>query len=211
MFSGEEFVTVKGITLSREYSSTDERKLWVKLFLKGQGIVALSSKNFMGDSEPFMWAVYNLRKKLRSKNYYVEDIDVQDDMFHIRRSRETLITILDWTNLLLQFLPFEQPADDLLNNLYWNMKLLAAPSLPYYLSDWRFVWKWLELWGLAPEIVDFLTSNNFNNDEIILLAKITRLNLKDIINLLSQPISENIRENSFKIAAKLARRFLIQT
>ena len=209
MFNGEEFITVKGVTLSREYS--DERNLWVKLFLKGEGIVALSSKNFMGDSEPFMWAVYYLRKKTRSKNYFVDDIEVQDDMFNLRKSRETLVTVFDWTKSLMQFLPFEHPDDDLLSNLYWNMKLLTFTSIPYYISDWRFVWKWLELWGLAPEIVNFLVSNNFNDDEIILLGKITRLNFKDIINLLSQPVSKNIRENAFKIAAKLARRFLIQT
>ena len=210
MFNGEDFITVKGVTLAREQSSFNEKNLWVKLFIKGEGIIALSSKNFMGDSEPLVWAIYNLRRKSRSKNYFIDDIDVQDDMFHLRRSKQTLLTAINWINSLMQILPFEHPDDDLLINLYWNMKLLAQPSVPYYIPDWRFVWKWLELWGLAPDIVNFLSLNHFNDDEIILLATITRLSFNGTMNLLSQPIKKNVRENSFKIAAKLARKFLIQ-
>ncbi|MBQ3402585.1 MAG: DNA repair protein RecO C-terminal domain-containing protein [Synergistaceae bacterium] len=209
MFNGEDFITVKGVTLSRELSG--EKNLWVKLFLKGEGIVSLTSKNFMGDSEPFLWANYDLQRKSKSRNYFVADIDVRDDMLSIRRSRETIKTALKWTELLTKYLPQEQPDDDLLSNLYWNMKLLATPSVPYYVPAWRFLWKWLELWGLAPELVDFHASKNFNHDEILLLSQVSILDTKGVIDLFTQPTSSTIRENAFIIAAKLAVKFLNET
>lgn len=209
MFNGEDFITVKGVTLSRELSG--EKNLWVKLFLKGEGIVSLTSKNFMGDSEPFLWANYDLQRKSKSRNYFVADIDVRDDMLSIRRSRETIKTALKWTELLTKYLPQEQPDDDLLSNLYWNMKLLATPSVPYYVPAWRFLWKWLELWGLAPELVDFHASKNFNHDEILLLSQVSILDTKGVIDLFTQPTSSTIRENAFIIAAMLAAKFLNET
>ena len=208
MFNGENFLTAKGVTLQREFSG--ENRLWVRLFLEGEGVVSLSSKNFKGDSEPFIWAVYSFRKMARSAKYFVDDIDVKDDMLHLRRSRETILTAQKWANLLAKYMPHEQPDDDLLYILYWNMKLLATPSLPYSVPDWRFLWQWIDLWGLAPDIVEFHTSNKFNEDEIKLLVKISSINAKGVINLFAYPININIRKNAFITAAKLAAKFLRQ-
>ena len=208
MFNGENFLTAKGVTLQREFSG--ENRLWVRLFLEGEGVVSLSSKNFKGDSEPFIWAVYSFRKMARSAKYFVDDIDVKDDMLHLRRSRETILTAQKWADLLAKYMPHEQPDDDLLYILYWNMKLLATPSLPYSVPDWRFLWQWIDLWGLAPDIVEFHTSNKFNEDEIKLLVKISSINAKGVINLFAYPININIRKNAFITAAKLAAKFLRQ-
>ena len=208
MFNGEDFTTAKGVTLSREISG--ENNLWVRLFLQGEGVVSLSSKNFKGDSEPFIWAIYNFRKNSKNAKYFVSDIDVKDDMLALRRSRETILTAFSWAKLLAKFMPHEQPDDELLGNLYWNMKLLSQPSVPYYVPAWRFIWQWIEQWGLAPDIVDFHASNNFNDDEISLLVQTSSLNAKGVIKLFNSPININIRENSFIIAAKLAAKFLRQ-
>ena len=208
MFNDEDFLTAKGVTLSREFSG--ENKLWVRLFLQGEGVVSLSSKNFKGDSEPFIWAVYSLRKKARSSKYFVDDIDVKDDMFPLRRSRETLLTAKKWAKLLAKYMPHEQPDDELLTVLYWNMKLLASPSVPYYVPDWRFLWQWLTLWGLAPDIADFHMSNNFNVDEIRLLLQTLSLNAEGVIKLFTLPFDIGIRKNIFIIAARLAAKFLRQ-
>ncbi len=208
MFNGENFLTAKGVTLQREISG--ENNLWVRLFLEGEGVVSLSSKNFRGDSEPFIWAVYSFRKMARSAKYFIDDIDVKDDMLHIRRSRETILTARKWADLLAKYMPHEQPDDDLLYILYWNMKLLATPSLPYSVPDWRFLWQWIDLWGLAPDIVEFHTSNKFNEDEIKLLIKILSINAKGVINLFAYPLNFNIRKNAFITAAKLAAKFLRQ-
>lgn len=208
MFNGEDFITAKGVTLSREISG--ENNLWVRLFLQGEGVVSLSSKNFKGDSEPFIWAIYSFRKKSRSAKYFVSDIDVKDDMLAVRRSRETLLTAMKWSNLLAKYMPHEQPDDNLLTYLYWNMKLLATPSVPYYVPDWRFLWQWIMLWGLAPDIAEFHASKNFSNDEIRLLVQTLNLNAKGVIKLFTAPININIRENAFIIAARLAVKFLRQ-
>ena len=208
MFNGEDFITAKGVTLSREISG--ENNLWVRLFLQGEGVVSLSSKNFKGDSEPFVWAIYNFRKKSRSTKYFVSDIDVKDDMLGLRRSRETITAAMNWAGLLAKYMPHEQPDDELLTVLYWNMKLLATKSVPYHVPDWRFLWQWIELWGLAPDIVEFHASNSFNDDEIRLLVQTINLNAKGVIKLFTAPFNINIRENTFIIAAKLASKFLRQ-
>ena len=208
MFNGEDFITAKGVTLSREISG--ENNLWVRLFLQGEGVVSLSSKNFKGDSEPFVWAVYNFRKKSRSSKYFVSDIDVKDDMYALRRSRETIVTASHWAKLLAKYVPHEQPDDDLLTILYWNMKLLTVKSVPFHVPDWRFMWQWIDLWGLAPDIVTFHIANNFNNDEIQLLVRTIKLNVKEVIELFTAPLNTDIRKNIFIIAAKLAAKFLRQ-
>ena len=202
MFNGEDFITAKGITLSREFSG--ENRLWVRLVLQNEGIVSLSSKNFMGDSEPLIWAVYDLRKNSRSSKYFVCDIDVKDDMLQIRRSGETIAIALSWVKFLIRYMPHELPDDDLLSNLYWNMKLLSHPSVPHSAVEWRFVWLWLEHWGIAPDIVDFHSSHNFTDDEISLLIKTSHLNAKGVLKLFSMPLNSEIRENIFKVAANLA-------
>lgn len=208
MFNGEDFITAKGVTLTREFSG--ENRLWVRLFVQNEGIISLSSKNFMGDSEPFLWAVYGIRKQSRNAKYFVTDIDVKDDMFALRRSRQTIQTALKWTRFLIKYVPHEQPDDLLLASLYWNMKLLANPSVPYSAAEWRFIWLWLEHWGIAPDIFDFHASKNFNDDEISLLVQLSHLNAKGVIQLFSSPINSNVRENVFSIAAKLAAGFLKQ-
>lgn len=208
MFNGEDFVTAKGVTLSREISS--ESRLWVRLFLQGEGVVSLSSKNFNGDSEPFVWAIYSLRKNSLNSKYFVHDIDVRDDMLPLRQHRETLSTVINWTKLIIKYTPHEQPDDDFLAILYWNMKLLANPSVPNHVTNWRFIWQWLEHWGLAPDIVNLFSKNQFTIEEITLLIQTVNLNAKGVIKLFNSPINSSIRENIFKVAAKLSSSLLHQ-
>ena len=146
----------------------------------------------------------------RSAKYLVDDIDVKDDMFRLRRSRETILTAQKWAALLAKFMPHEQPDDDLLNILYWNMKLLATPPVPFSVPDWRFLWQWIELWGLAPDIVTFHEANNFSRDEIHLMIQVSTLNADGVIRLFTVPLAIRIRENIFTVAAKLAAKFLRQ-
>ncbi|MBQ4430237.1 MAG: hypothetical protein II877_01950 [Synergistaceae bacterium] len=206
MFNGEDFLTLKGVTLSRE--TIGERNLWVRLFLYDAGLVSLTSKNFMGDSEPFVWAYYDFQKKTKSRNYFLADIDVKDDMLQLRRSRESLTAAFEWVNLITKYLPPEHPDNDLLTLLYWNMRLLAQQSVPCYVSRWRFIWQWLELWGLAPDIVAFHTAKSFRDEEISLLVQVSSLNVKGVMRLLACPMNENVRENVFVVAEKLALGFL---
>ncbi|MBR6900447.1 MAG: hypothetical protein IKN30_00095, partial [Synergistaceae bacterium] len=122
----------------------------------------------------------------------------------------SLFTAVKWLKLVMKFLTAGQPDDELLANLYWSMKLLARPQIPAEVSDWKFLWRWLESWGLAPDLVNFYRTQNFNHDETVLLAQISLLNVNDIIKLFAGGVSRNIRKNSFKIAAREAEKFLIE-
>lgn len=208
MFNGEDFITAKGVTLSREISS--ESRLWVRLFLQDEGVVSLASKNFKGDSEPFIWAVYNFRKNTKNASYFLTDIDVKDDMLGLRRNSDAMSVAKNWSALLIKYMPHEQPDDSLLTVLYWNMKLLSTPSVPHNVPDWRFLWQWITLWGLAPDIVAFHEAHRFNRDEITLLVQTSRLDTRSVVRLFTSPVSTKVREKMFIIAAQLAAKFLRQ-
>ncbi len=206
MFGADNFTTVSGVTLMRDISG--ERNLRVILFLKDIGVISLSSKNFGGDSEPFLWAKYWLRKNRLARTYFVYDIEVVDTMIKIRQKKERMIMLLHWARSILKYLPYGHPDNDLLANFYWNMKLLCAPGVPCDAADWRFIWKWLENWGLAPDVVNLYANKNFNKDELSLLVQILLLNTKRVAELFTKPLSGNIRENVFKVASKIALTFL---
>ena len=207
MLAGD-FVRASGVVLYRDLSG--EKKLWLKLFLKGFGTVNVTAKKSSGDTEPFIWGKFGLKKKKNSVNYYIEEFETSDDMLSLRRRRESFLTALKWTKMIMKRLDNGQPDDDLLADLYWSMKLLEDDRVPAEVSGWKFLWRWLESWGLAPELADFYAANNFNHDEIVLLTQISLLNTKGVGNLFSKNLSPNIRGNSFMAAAELAEKFLIE-
>ena len=207
MLEGD-FLVASGVILHREISG--EKKLWLKLFLKDFGIININSRRSLGDSEPLTWGKFSLVKKKKSVNYSINDIEIADDMLSLRTRRDSIVTALKWMKIISKFLTPEQPDNDLLANLYWSMNLLKDSRVPADAADWKFLWRWLENWGIAPDLVNFYTLQNFNHDEIILLTQISLLNVKDIIKLFAGNLNANIRENSFKIAAGLAEKFLME-
>ena len=205
MFNGEDFITVKGVILSREHSG--ENFLWTTLFLYSEGIVNLTSKNFMGDSEPFSWGYFDLQKKQRSARYFIYDADIKDNMLNIRRGKEPLMTAMNWTKYLKRYLLPEQPDDELLTNLYWSMKLLTVPNMPPEAVNWRFLWLWLSEWGLAPELEAFHKQHGFLDEEVLLLAQLATLTPQGVREIFSSRLSPNIRNKMFHVASKLAMHF----
>ncbi|MBQ7578523.1 MAG: recombination protein O N-terminal domain-containing protein [Synergistaceae bacterium] len=200
-----------GVILFRK--SYGENTLWTKLFLKEYGIITATmptagKNSFGGDSEPFCWGTFALKRKPKGKNYRVEDIDIYEDMLNIRKAPDTILTAFKWSKAVLKYLLDDQPDNDLLANLYWNMKLLCEKIVPADASDWRFIWNWLNLWGIAPDIMQFCSTKNFNRDETILLAQLTKVDTKNVIKIFSSPLSNNIRKNIFKYAAESAYKFL---
>lgn len=202
----DDFPIVKGVILARK--PIGENNLWTTLFLEDAGIMSFASKNFMGDSEPFVWGEFFLQRKQRGKSFFIFDADIKDCMLKIRRGLEPIKTAFNFSILLMKYLLPGHPDDELLTNLYWNMKLLTVPYVPPSAANWRFLWKWLQEWGLAPELIPFHTAKGFNNDEIILLSQLSMLTAKDTAKLFSKPLSPNIRENIFRVASKLAVNFL---
>ena len=206
MLGADNFVTASGITLSRKILG--ENSLRVTLFLKDIGLITLGSKNFGGDSEPFVWGKFKLQKHKRVRSYFVYDIEVFDDMLKLRQRKESLLAVIRWTKLLMKSLTPEQPDNALLANLYWSMKLLCVPYVPTEATDWRFIWQWIDSWGLAPDMLNLYADKRFNAEELSLLAQIIILNTRGVIDLFAKPINGNIRENIFKIASKIALTFL---
>ncbi|MBQ7154273.1 MAG: hypothetical protein IJR85_01820 [Synergistaceae bacterium] len=209
MFRGEPFPTRKGVVLWRKTVSED--RLWSTLFLEGEGIVNVSSKNMLGDSEPFVWGYFAFQKTARGKGYFLFEADIKDDMLHIRCRRDSIVAAMLCSQYLRKYLIPEQPDDSLLTNLYWCMKLLTVPVVPAEAAKWRFLRLWLEEWGLAPELEPFHTAKGFSQEEIILLSQVAALTYKGIIALFNSRLSPNIRENIFKVASELALNFFNET
>ena len=206
MFDNKPFPIVKGVVLSREYVS--ESRLLTTLFVEGEGLLNVASKNLLGASEPFVWGYFSLQKKAKSRNYFLFDAEVKDDMLRIRRSKAALLTAMNWSKYLRRYLVYGHPDDALLNILYWCMKLLTLPAVPPDAAEWRLLRLWLEDWGLAPDIEAFHADKGFNSDEIALLSQAAFLPLKAAAELFTGRLSPNIRENVFRVASNLAINFL---
>ena len=209
MFNGDDYVTAKGVILARELRG--ENLLWSTLFLEGIGMVGVSSKNFLGDSEPFVWGYFYFQRLRKSTKYFMFDTDIKDTMFRLkRRDLETLKTAFSFIKAIMNYLPYEQPDDNLLVNLYWSMKLLTYSVVPPSAANWRFFWKWLTEWGLAPELEPFYSANGFLNEEVTLLSQLADTTPKEAADLFSGKIDPSIRENIFRIAVSKSMALFVQ-
>ena len=149
-------LSASGVVLAR--SQMGEGGLWLTLFLKGQGLMRASAPGaergrvrLGGGTEPFVWGAFSLHRG-RNGGLYVNGVDIADDMLPLRRRPEALRLAVRWSKRLMRWLMPDHPDDALLANLYWNMRLLSAPSVPCGAVGWRFLWRWLTLWGIAPEL-----------------------------------------------------------
>ena len=154
--SAQGYKSASGLVLRR--SSFGEADLYMTLFLKGKGIIKVSAKGagagkvrFGGATEPFVWGVFQYYQG-KSGGLYLRDVDVKDLMMPLRQNPEGLFMAVRWARLLLRYQMPEHPSDDLLNTLYWNMRLLSDRTLSPQAADWRFLWRWLSIWGLSPDI-----------------------------------------------------------
>jgi DNA repair protein RecO (recombination protein O) len=137
-----------------------EGDLLLTLFLKGSGMVFVSARGggagkvrFGGGTEPLMWGTFSLYEG-REGRRHLKAADAADDMLKLRGRPEALFAAVRWAKLLLRRLPPEHPSDGLLANFYWSMKLLDG-GFPAAAAEWRFLWRWLKDWGLAPDLSAF--------------------------------------------------------
>ena len=193
-----------GIVLAR--AQTGESSIKLTLFLKKRGIIyALAPRaeggrtRFGGGTEPFIWGVFSF-KPGKSGGNYLSEIEIKDDMIGLRRRSEAMFSAVKWSRLLIQNLIPENPDDELLANLYWNMKLLCDNKIPVEVSDWRFVWRWLRIWGIAPE-----DNHNFNKS---LLLKTANADINFIINNFDFTNFNKYNQKLFANAAMQAEKFL---
>lgn len=126
------------------------------LLLHGIGAVwvtapgAASSKNrFGGGIEPMVWSDLVLYQSPR--RLYVKSADAREAFFSVRRSRARLTAAIAWHKLAALRIPLLLPNDQLMSLLYGSMKNLASGAPPS-LCTARFLWRWANLWGTAPEM-----------------------------------------------------------
>ena len=151
------FESASGVVLKRRIAG--EGDLNLTLFLKGLGITYVSAKGaaggkvrFGGATEPLVWGAFSLyRSRDDGGKLYLKSVDVADDMLALRSRPESLFAAARWSKLLRRSLMEGHADDALLANLYWNMKLMCG-GFPAEAAEWRFMWRWLKVWGLAPEI-----------------------------------------------------------
>jgi DNA repair protein RecO (recombination protein O) len=154
------FGAASGVVLHRRL--VGEGDLLLTLFLKGVGMIRASARGaaggkvrFGGGTEPLMWGNFGLYRD-RSGGCRLRSVDVVDDLLTLRGRPESLFAVIRWAKLLMRHLMTEHAADDLLTNLYWDMKLLdrGDVSIPVDVVDFHFMWRWLKSWGLAPDLAN---------------------------------------------------------
>lgn len=196
-----------GVVLARSRSGESSIKL--TLFLKNQGIIyslatgAVGGRTrFGGGTEPFVWGVFNFRQG-KHNGLYLNNVDIVDDMIKLRRRPRALFMAIKWGRLITRHLVPANPDDSLLANLYWNMRLLCIDNIPVEVADWRFIWRWLMLWGIAPDIGEI----NKNAPDQELLIKIADTDVQDIIKTFNFNLKDlNLR--FFQAASGHAENFL---
>ena len=127
------------------------------LFLKGFGRLPVfirgggrGSVRFGGATEPLVWGDFELYKSGKGGRLILRSVEVKYDALKLRGSKRLILTAINWAKMLIMYLEEGRADDKVLSCFYWGLKLLEE-GVPVEIADWRFVWRWLNIWGLAPE------------------------------------------------------------
>jgi len=159
-----------GTILRRKISA--EGDIVLNLFLKGFGRLSAyirgggrGSVRFGGATEPLVWGNFELYKSGKSERLILRSVDVKYDALKLRNSKDVILTAFNWIKMLIMYLEEGRADDKVLSCFYWGLKLLED-GVPIEIADWRFVWRWLNIWGLAPEpdneILRFVAHAGYN-------------------------------------------------
>jgi DNA repair protein RecO (recombination protein O) len=188
-----------------------EGNLYLTLFLKGLGVTFVSAPGaasgkvrFGGGTEPLVWGTFTLYQSKGGEGgrKYLKGVDVADDMLQLRSRAEALFAAVRWARLLARHLMEGHPSDDLLANFYWSMKLTA--DVPVEAVEWRFLWRWLRHWGLAPSLADCF---DCTPGELELLQKVATTKGAELAAFASQNVNlKRTLEEYRGLFARAARR-----
>lgn len=118
--------------------------LWVRLPGASRGSV-----RFGGAAEPLVWGAYQLQRT--RTDVYLREAEVKEDFWELRSMPNACRQALHWCSLLSRNLLRGFPYDSLLPLLYWSTAALVGGAPPGVVSV-RFLWRWLDDWGMAPEL-----------------------------------------------------------
>ncbi|MFP4481668.1 MAG: DNA repair protein RecO [Thermovirgaceae bacterium] len=153
--SRQGLIRERGVILRRVDSPEGNRSVYV--FLSRYGPVwtsapgaARGKARFGGSTEPMVWGIMHLYRG--PNRFYLRDVDVKKDFWSLRNQPERMRRAIGWIHTVsLGLLPMH-PCDELLPVLYWSLCSLEDESVPPFAVEWRFFWKWLRIWGLAPDL-----------------------------------------------------------
>ena len=119
----------------------------VQVFVRGGG---RGSVRFGGATEPLVWGEFELYRSGKGGHFILKAVDVKYDALKLRNSKDAVLTAFSWIKMLLEYMEEARADDKVLSCYFWGLKLLEE-GVPVEMADWRFVWRWLNIWGLAPE------------------------------------------------------------
>ena len=141
----------EGVVLLRREESPKSCRCM--LFLRGMGGVWVSAPGaggrFRGGIEPFTWGNFLLYQSPRS--LYLKNVEIIEDFLPVHRTASALMCAARWhKELSRRLMPVHE--EDALISLLWGCMKNLSRNLSPLLLDIRFVWRWANLWGVAPSL-----------------------------------------------------------
>lgn len=153
--AGQGIIRRRGVVLRRNDSAEGNRSVYV--ILEDEGPVWLLAPGaargkirFGGATDPFVWGNFHVYRG--PNRWYLRDVDVRKDFLSLRSSPGKIRQAVGWAGSLIRHTLPGHPCNDLLPVFFWSLSLLEVPAVREDLSGWRFYWRWLRSWGLAPEL-----------------------------------------------------------
>lgn len=153
--SGQGILKNRGVVLRR--SDTPEGNRSVYVLLENEGPVwllapgaARGKVRFGGSTDPLVWGTFHVYRG--PNRWYLRDVDVRKDFWSLRSSSIRIRQAVRWAGSILGNTLPGHPCNDLLPVFFWSLSLLENPRVREDLAGWRFYWRWLRIWGMAPDL-----------------------------------------------------------
>ena len=153
--AGQGLLRKRGVILRRRDSNEGDRSIYV--LLREEGPVwllapggARGKVRFGGATDPLVWGTFHIYRG--PNRWYLREVDVRKDFLLLRRYPSRIRRAAEWAASLVKYTLPGHASDDLLPIFYWSLSVLESGRLREDLADWRFYWRWLRSWGLAPNL-----------------------------------------------------------
>lgn len=153
--AGQGLLRQRGVVLRRKDTPEGNRSVYV--LLENEGPVwllapgaARGKVRFGGSTDPLVWGTFHVYRG--PNRCYLREVDVRKDFWSLRALPQRIRKAVEWSVSIARYTLPGHPCDDLLPIFFWSLCLLEAPEIREDLSDWRFYWRWLRNWGLAPDL-----------------------------------------------------------
>ncbi|MDO9509428.1 MAG: DNA repair protein RecO [Thermovirgaceae bacterium] len=153
--SGQGLLRRRGVVLRRKDSPEGNRSVYVLMEHEGPVWLlapgaARGKVRFGGSTDPLVWGTFHVYRG--PNRCYLRDVDVRKDFWTLRASSQRIRQAVGWSVSLARHTLPGHACDDLLPIFFWSLCLLEEPGIRDDLSNWRFYWRWLRSWGLAPDL-----------------------------------------------------------